>query len=331
MHATTEFVDGDDLQVARMRETGGNERELAQQCLSRSYDVVELVDAGDDSVRRFQRGGLRCVDAGMVQEWIAPSDSDAGPSLTQTADNGDWTLLTAGRAPEGLGEARLAALPGAWFWRIGDCTLLRRANENETPEVTARLVPPALADEAAAAIRTILAPGDKVQVPVAQESLAPALAAAGFRPVSARSKWLLAPLLSRSVVSARTCDFSVSRAEVEAYGASSGDMNPLHFDDAFARERGFKGRITHGMIFYGWLTRLLGTEYPGEGTIYLSSQTKFLAPVYPETPYTVRISTPVADRAKGTYSILAQLRDMHGEVAALSYNDVLNREVAGSE
>lgn len=321
--------DGEGLWVARAHEVGGNERALARQCLSRSYDVVELVDADLDSVRRLQRGGLRCVDAGMVQEWVAPPAGDR-PVPAQTMDSGDWSLFAAGGDPEGIGQRCLAALPGASFWRIGERTLMRCAAEDETPEITASTIPIALADEAVAAIRALSKPGGKVRVPFSQDALIAALAAAGFRPAAARSRWLLLPLLTRSVVAPSTREFTVTRAEVEAYGASSGDMNPLHFDDAFAQERGFKGRITHGMIFYGWLTRLLGTEYPGEGTIYLASQTTFLAPVYPDVPYTVRISTPTADLAKGTYSILAQLRDEDGNVAALSYNDVLNRKAAVS-
>ncbi len=325
----TDLVDGcDGLRVARARGVGGNERVLARECLARSHDVIELVDADTDSVRRLERGGLRCVDGGMLQEWIAPADGGDTPQVMQSDDGGDWALLAAGQEPDGLMQSSTGTLPGAAFWRLGDCTLLRRADGDEAFEVTARAISAELANEAVAAIRAIAGPGGRSRVPLAQEALAPALVAAGFTPGQGRARWLLVPLLARSVVAATIHDFRVTHADVEAYGASSGDMNPLHFDDEFARSHGFKGRITHGMIFYGWLTRLLGTEYPGEGTIYLASRTTFLAPVYPETPYTVRISTPVADLGKGTYSILAQLRGEGGEVAALSYNDVLNREAA---
>ncbi|GAB3307722.1 MaoC/PaaZ C-terminal domain-containing protein [Luteimonas notoginsengisoli] len=324
----TDLVGCGGLRVGRVRGVGGNERVLAHDCLAGSYDVVELVDAGTDSIRRLERAGLRCVDAGMVQEWITPAGGSESVRALQSEDGGDWALLPPGQEPDGLAQACVGNLPGASFWRLGDRTLLRRAGADETPEVTARPVQAELADKAVAAMRNVVGRGGRIRVPLAQEALAPALVAAGFTPGTARARWLMAPFLTHSVVAATTHGFQVTHAEVEVYGASSGDMNPLHFDDEFARSHGFKGRITHGMIFCGWLTRLLGTEYPGEGTIYLASRTAFLAPVYPETPYSVRISTPAADLAKGTYSILAQLRGEDGEVAALSYNDVLNRRAA---
>ena len=321
----TDLVGNDDLRVARARGVGGSERVLARECLARSYDVVELVDAGADSILRLERGGLRCVDGGMTQEWIAPAVGGTAPVPMPSECSGDWSLLKTGQEPGGLTEACASAVPGASFWRLGERTVLRRASSDETLEVTAHQIPIGHADEVVAAIRGVAGPGGRTRVPIAQDALPPALVAAGFTPGVARSRWLVVPFLTRSVVPARTCNFRVTHAEVEAYGASSGDMNPLHFDDDFARSHGFTGRITHGMIFYGWLTRLLGTEYPGEGTIYLASRTAFLAPIYPEVPHSVRISTPAADLGKGTYSILAQLRSEDGTVAALSYNDVLNR------
>lgn len=328
----TDLVDHDDLRVARVRGAKGEERALARQCLARSYDVVELVDAGDDSVRRLERSGLRCLDGGTVQEWVAPPAGDYGDArVLQAGGSGDWALLAAGQELIGPEQAYLEAIPGSEFWQLGNFTLLRRVNGDEPLEVTARTLPAELVHEAVTAIRAVAGPGGRVLLPTTQQALLAALAVSGFTPASARSRWLLAPLLTRSVIAVRTQGFCVTPAQVEAYGALSGDMNPLHFDDAFARAHGFKGRITHGMIFNGWLTRLLGTEYPGEGTIYLSSCIKFLAPVYPEVPYTVRISTPAADRDRGTYSILAQLRGKDGDVAALSYNDVLNRGTAVRE
>lgn len=319
---------GRDLRAARARGVRGNERALARDCLARSYDVVELVDAGEESIRKFERSGLHCVRGGVLQEWMSPAGGGSIPCPASMEHAGDWALLAHGRAFDGLASASIGIVPRASFWRIGDRTLLRRDADGGTLEVTALPIPAEGADEAAAAIRAVAGAGGRVRVPLAQVALTSALASSGFTPGEARERWFLMPLLTRSVIAATTHEFKVALADIEAYGASSGDMNPLHFDDGFARSCGFEGRIAHGMIFQGWLTRFLGNEYPGAGTIYLASRTAFLAPVYPETAYTVRISTPVADLAKGSYSILAQLRTEEAEVVALSYNDVLNRGTA---
>ncbi|WP_447585108.1 MaoC/PaaZ C-terminal domain-containing protein [Pseudoxanthomonas mexicana] len=141
-----------------------------------------------------------------------------------------------------------------------------------------------------------------------------------------RNRCVIAPHLSLSLLPVRNYEYRISPDDVEAYARCSGDWNPIHFDDAAAREQGFEGRISHGMLFNGWFTRLLGTEYPGHGTLYLRSQCLYQAPVYPERDYSIRVSTPRHNPAKGTYLIVAQLFDAeHGHHASIAYADVMNR------
>ena len=135
----------------------------------------------------------------------------------------------------------------------------------------------------------------------------------------------LRPALTQSVLPAFEREFSVTDQQVLAYGQQSGDLNPLHFDDDFARSHGFERRITHGMIFNGWLTRLLGMEHPGAGTIFLRNTACYFAPVYANRAYKVRVSTPRHDVAKGTYLVVAQLFDADGRHCTVSYNDVMLR------
>ena len=137
---------------------------------------------------------------------------------------------------------------------------------------------------------------------------------------------LLLPHLRQSVLPPQHHDYRVTHADIDRYGASSGDMNPVHFDDAAARAQGFEGRICHGMLFNGWFTRLLGTDYPGPGTLYLRSQCQYLAPVYPERDYRVRVSTPRHDADRGFYQIVAQLTGAgDGRHAVIAYADVVHR------
>lgn len=147
-------------------------------------------------------------------------------------------------------------------------------------------------------------------------------------PLDGRLQCMLRPYLSYSELPVRNYNFVVSSEDVRHYGEQSGDLNPLHFDDETARRHGFTGRISHGMIFNGWLTRLLGTEFPGPGTIYLRYICVYVAPIYPDTPYTVRVSTPHHDRSRGTYRILAQVFSSEGRHATIAYSDVLNRSAA---
>lgn len=142
---------------------------------------------------------------------------------------------------------------------------------------------------------------------------------------AAAHRCVLLPWLSVSVLPVRHYTFTVSADDVRRYGEQSGDLNPIHFDDDVARKYGFASRITHGMLFSGWFTRLLGMEFPGIGTIYQRSMCVYLAPVYPDVPYQVRVSTPRHDPVRGSYRIVAQLLSAAGSHATVAYAGVLNR------
>ena len=72
---------------------------------------------------------------------------------------------------------------------------------------------------------------------------------------------------------------SVSERDVELFGEVSGDVNPLHFDESFAKGTLFKGRIAHGVLSASYISTVLGMKMPGPGTVFMSLTTRFKAPV----------------------------------------------------
>jgi 3-hydroxybutyryl-CoA dehydratase len=72
---------------------------------------------------------------------------------------------------------------------------------------------------------------------------------------------------------------TVSEADIVAYAGVTGDMNPVHINEEFAKTTMFKTRIAHGMLSAGFISAVLGTKLPGPGCIYLSQTLKFMAPV----------------------------------------------------
>jgi 3-hydroxybutyryl-CoA dehydratase len=72
---------------------------------------------------------------------------------------------------------------------------------------------------------------------------------------------------------------TVTERDVELFGEVSGDVNPVHFDEAFAQGTIFKGRIAHGVLSASYISTVLGMKMPGPGTIFMSLTTRFKAPV----------------------------------------------------
>src|SRR5487761_1639384 len=71
---------------------------------------------------------------------------------------------------------------------------------------------------------------------------------------------------------------TISDADVRAFADLTGDHNPLHLDEDFARTTRFKGRVAHGMLTASFFSTALAIM-PGPGTVYLSQSLVFRAPV----------------------------------------------------
>lgn len=87
-------------------------------------------------------------------------------------------------------------------------------------------------------------------------------------------------MLSLEVGQKATFSKTFSADDIAAFAEASGDRNPLHLDEAFAKESRFEGRIAHGMLVAGLISAVLGNQLPGPGTIYLGQELRFKEPVY---------------------------------------------------
>ena len=83
-----------------------------------------------------------------------------------------------------------------------------------------------------------------------------------------------------------TKEIKITSQMIEKFAELSGDNNPVHLDDDFAKNTIFGKRIAHGMLGVSLFSTVLGTQFPGEGTIILNIEFKFIAPIYvDETVY----------------------------------------------
>ncbi len=73
---------------------------------------------------------------------------------------------------------------------------------------------------------------------------------------------------------------TISEQDVFSFAHISGDYNPLHIDEEYARRSVFEHRVAHGILTAGIISTVLGSEIPGVGTIFVELHIRFLKPVY---------------------------------------------------
>src|SRR6476620_9437362 len=91
---------------------------------------------------------------------------------------------------------------------------------------------------------------------------------------------------------------TVTKQDIELYATVSGDANPTHLGEAFAQQAKFKGTVAHSMLSAGLISSVLGNLLPGAGTVYLTQELRFAAPVHAGDTITVTV-TAKEKRAEG--------------------------------
>jgi 3-hydroxybutyryl-CoA dehydratase len=119
---------------------------------------------------------------------------------------------------------------------------------------------------------------------------------------------------SLSVGQRATFSKTITHADIEAFAALTGDRNPLHVDDVFARRHRFGRPIAHGALVAGVISAALGTVLPGPGAIYLSQTLKFLKPVYPGDTVTATVEVTAYREHNGIATLRTVCANQSGDV-----------------
>jgi 3-hydroxybutyryl-CoA dehydratase len=72
---------------------------------------------------------------------------------------------------------------------------------------------------------------------------------------------------------------TVSESDVYLFAGVTGDLNPAHVSEDYAKDTFFKTRIAHGMLSASFISTVIGTMLPGPGSVYMRQEVSFLAPV----------------------------------------------------
>jgi 3-hydroxybutyryl-CoA dehydratase len=110
-----------------------------------------------------------------------------------------------------------------------------------------------------------------------------------------------------------TKDRLVTDELVRAFAAVSGDHNPIHLDEDFAKMTRFGKRIAHGMLSGAFISAVLGYEFIEKKIVYLSQSMKFTAPVYIGDTVTTTATITRISAEKGIVAMSTNCTNQNGE------------------
>lgn len=122
-------------------------------------------------------------------------------------------------------------------------------------------------------------------------------------------------------------EFSFTQNDVDNFAKSSGDYNPIHLDEEYAKKSIFKRRILHGFLGGSVFSKVFGTLFPGNGTIYMKQDMVFYKPMFTEEKYIAVFKVIKVIREKNRALVKTEITDIPGNViiggeALIQHDDI---------
>lgn len=86
---------------------------------------------------------------------------------------------------------------------------------------------------------------------------------------------------------------------IRMFAQVSGDVNPVHLDEAFAAQTSFGGRVAHGLLAASYVSAVVGDRLPGPGTVYLTQSLRFRRPVRVGDEVTAKVTVKALHPGRG--------------------------------
>ena len=116
---------------------------------------------------------------------------------------------------------------------------------------------------------------------------------------------------------------TLTEQDITLFAVMSGDINPAHVDPEYAKSSRFREVIGHGMWSGALISTVLGTEFPGPGTIYLGQDLRFRRPVKVGDTVTIRVEATDKDAAKGKVTLKTECINQEGELVVSGIAEVI--------
>jgi len=112
-------------------------------------------------------------------------------------------------------------------------------------------------------------------------------------------------------------DFSFNQEDVINFSVASGDFNPIHLDNQYAKKTIFKRTIIHGFLGGSVFSKVFGTIFPGNGTIYLKQDLSFFKPMFTLEKYKATFEVVSVDVLKNRAVIKTMILCDKGEIVII--------------
>lgn len=109
-------------------------------------------------------------------------------------------------------------------------------------------------------------------------------------------------------------EFSFTQEDVIKFANASGDYNPIHLDQEYAKNSIFKRTIIHGFLGGSVFSKVFGTIFPGNGTIYLKQDLSFFKPMFTNTKYVSKFEVLETNSIKNRAIVKTSILDEHNEI-----------------
>jgi 3-hydroxybutyryl-CoA dehydratase len=116
---------------------------------------------------------------------------------------------------------------------------------------------------------------------------------------------------------------TITETEVYLFASISGDFNPMHVDEEFAKKTPFRTRIAHGALPQSLIAPVLGTKLPGLGTIAIEVSARFKAPTFFGDTITATAEVVEKMEAKKRVKLKLLWTNQRGETVATGMAEVI--------
>ncbi|RLT99314.1 MaoC family dehydratase [Ketobacter sp.] len=116
---------------------------------------------------------------------------------------------------------------------------------------------------------------------------------------------------------------SVSEDDIKLFAILSGDTNPIHLDEEYAKTTPFGGCIAHGAMCAVIISAAVATKFPGPGSIYAGQEMRFKKPVRPGDTLTAHLELLEKKRRGNIVLIQNEIKNQNGETVFLGVSTVV--------